>query len=90
MQNVLGGSGRRATVAYVGEDASDDALSTAHKTLASLLQQTSDADRDGDARQRLAIFYRNRTGDIASFVPASYFRFDRTPDRDELDIGRPE
>ena len=90
-QNVISERGTRATVVYMGEDAKIEQVDAMKKTLEERLHRgSSDPDGSIEARQRLAVWYRNDDSEIVVYDPYSYAQINMTGDRSALDIGRVE
>lgn len=88
-QNAIAAGGKRATVVYMGEEANFTQVEVTAKRLAEFLQRTfSDPDESLEARQRLAVWYRDDNAHIVSYGVHKYARIDKTGDRSEFDIGR--
>lgn len=89
-QNAISNVGKRATVVYMGEEANFERVEATARRLAEFLQRTfSNPDESLEARQRLAVWYRDDNAKIVSFGVHNYARIDKTGDRSEFDIGRP-
>jgi len=90
-QNAISEQGARATVIYMGEDVTIDQVDAVKKTLEELLHRGSrDPDKSIEARQRLAVWYRNDDSEIVVHNPHTYAQIDMTGDRSAVDIGRTE
>ena len=88
-QNAMSANGQRATVIYMGEDASEGQIEATAKTVAEFLHRTAANPGEGlAARQRLAVWFRGNNGDIHSFDSHRYAKIDQTGDASEFDIGR--
>jgi hypothetical protein len=87
-QNVLSRTGDRATAVYMGEECdSAHAVATATRLAEFLHRQFRNPDDSHNARQRLAVWYRD--GDDIVLVDSSqYLRFDRSGTASELDYAR--
>jgi len=87
-QNVISSAGKRATVIYMGEDASDREIDATFRRAADYLRRSShDPDSVVTNRQRLAVLYR-RNGAIKLWEEYRYVKIDRPGDTSEVDIGR--
>lgn len=90
-QNAISEQGAKATVVYMGEDVNIDQVDAVKKTLEELLHRAScDPDKSIEARQRLAVWYRNDDSDIVVHKAHAHMQIDMTGDRSALDIGRVE
>ena len=75
----------------MGEDVTIDQVDAVKKTLEELLHRGSrDPDKSIEARQRLAVWYRNDDSEIVVHNPHTYAQIDMTGDRSAVDIGRTE
>jgi hypothetical protein len=82
------GLGQRATVVYMGEEVLPSKVQEVKANISTYLHQSSiDADASMEAKQRLAVWYRNANGEITLYDPDRYTKFDRTS-QSEVDIGR--
>ena len=87
-QNVISESGNRATVVYMGEDCNDQQTEDTLRKIADYLYRSStNTDQSLSARQRLAVWFRDDSGDIVQYDPQRYVKFDQTDDTSEFDIG---
>jgi len=87
-QNAISEKGKRATVVYMGEEASAARIEEIAKTLAEFLHRGfSDPGASHSARQRLAVWFR-KNEEIVQLDPGRYIKFDRPGDASEFDIGR--
>ena len=90
-QNAISNQGLRATVVYMGEDRNVTQVEAVAKRLAEFLHRTtSDPDQSLQARQRLAVWYRDDDNNIVVHGVHRYTRIDKTGNRSEFDIGREE
>ena len=88
-QNAISANGQRATVIYMGEEASIGQIQATAKTVAEFLQRETADPRDGlAAKQRLAVWYRGHDGQIACYDTHRYAKIDQTSAASEFDIGR--
>jgi len=88
-QNAMSANGQRATVIYMGEEASDRQIEATAKTIAEFLHRTAATPNEGlSARQRLAVWFRRDNGEIDCYDPHRYAKIDQTGDTSEYDIGR--
>jgi hypothetical protein len=88
-QNAVSAKGQRATVIYMGEEASDGQIEATAKTVAEFLHRTAANPNEGlAARQRLAVWFRGNNGEIDCYDTHRYAKIDQTGDTSEFDIGR--
>ena len=87
-QNVLSHNGGRATAVYMGEECDPvHAVATATRLADFLHRQFRNPDDSHNARQRLAVWYRD--GDEIVLVDSDrYLRFDRSGTASEFDYAR--
>jgi hypothetical protein len=75
----------------MGEDTNIEQVDAVKKILEELLHRGSgDPDKSIEARQRLAVWYRNDDSEIVVHNRHAYTQIDMTGDRSALDIGRVE
>ena len=87
-QNAILTNGERATVIYMGEEASIAKIEATKKNIADYLHRaSSNVDQSLSAKQRLAVWYRN-DDQIVLFDPYQYVKIDQTGTSSEFDIGR--
>lgn len=90
-QNVISAGGQRATVIYMGEEADETEIEAVAKRAAEYLNRGfSNPDESHDARQRLAVWYRDQSGEIKQHGLHSYTKYNRPGNVSEYDIGREE
>jgi hypothetical protein len=88
-QNVISADGRRATVIYMGEEAGTSMIEATKKKVSENLRRTiKDRDERRSARERLAVWFRDRNGQIALYGPNDRVRIDETDETSEFDVGR--
>ena len=88
-QNAMSAKGQRATVIYMGEEASDGQIEATAKTIAEFLHRAAANPNEGlAARQRLAVWFRGEGGEIDCYDTHRYTKIDQTGDISEFDIGR--
>ena len=88
-QNIMATSGRRATVIYVGEDASQMQARDVKTQAAEYLRRSSaDLDHELESRQRLAVWYRGNKGVIELLDRDEYQAFDEPRTGPAFDIAR--
>jgi hypothetical protein len=88
-QNVISTIGKRATVIYMGGEASDTKIeATAHKVAEYLHRACTEPNESHNSRQRLAVWYRGDDGDIKLYGHDRFIKYDNTRDKSEFDIGR--
>jgi len=88
-QNAIATNGQRATVIYMGEEASEGQIEATAKTVAEFLHRTAaNANEALSARQRLAVWFRRDNGTIDCYDTHRYAKIDQTGDASEFDIGR--
>jgi hypothetical protein len=88
-QNAVSGSGKRATVIYLGEEVSVEKVEATFAFAASFLHRTSSTDDESlAARQRLAVWHRDVNGHVVLFGGKQYTNFSKPSAGRELDIGR--
>jgi hypothetical protein len=87
-QNVISHNGNRATAVYMGEECDPTrAITTATRLAEFLHRQFGNPDDSHNARQRLAVWYRDG-GEIIRVDSDRYLRFDRPGTSSELSITR--
>ena len=88
-QNAISARGQRATVIYMGEEANDTEIEAVAKTAAEYLHRGfSDPKGSHDARQRLAVWYRDQHGEIKQYGRDRFTKYNDPGDDAEFDIGR--
>jgi hypothetical protein len=88
-QNAISEAGHRATVIYMGEESSDSQIEAIVKSVAECLHRScSNPDDSHTARQRLAVWYRDRNGNITLYDPHRFLVYDKSGTTSEFDIGR--
>ena len=87
-QNAISAIGRRATLIYMGEEASAARIEETRKKAAEYLHRSSSNSHDSLlARQRLAVWFR-KDDRIALCDSHCYVKIDQTGDTSEFDVGR--
>jgi hypothetical protein len=87
-QNAISNNKKRATVIYMGEEASKKQIEATVMNIAEKLHRASqNVDESLTAKQHLAVWFRER-GKIVLFDPHRYLKFDLAGDLSEFDIGR--
>jgi hypothetical protein len=87
-QNAISAKNQRATVIYMGEEASDEQIEATVKNIAEKLRRSfPNTDESQSAKQRLAVWYRENGVPIL-FDPHRYVNIDQADDVSEFDIGR--
>lgn len=88
-QNAISSGGRRATLIYLGEDATPEQVEKVFKFAAEFLHRSSsNLDESREARQRLAVWYRNGSDQIILFDGKENADYSNPAARSEFDIGR--
>jgi hypothetical protein len=88
-QNIIANSGKRATVIYVGEDASRVDAQNIKKRAADFLRRRSrDHDHELESKQRLAVWFRGDGGAIELLDREQYVKYDEPRTGPEFDIAR--
>jgi hypothetical protein len=88
-QNVISRTGRRATVVYMGEEASHADIEAVTKKMAEFLHRTFPTPNASiEARQRLHVWYRQDDGTIKRLDHSRYVTFDDPRSTSEFDIAR--
>ena len=89
LQNIIANSGKRATVIYVGEDASQADAQKVKKRAAEYLRRSSrDHDHELESKQRLAVWYRKDGGAVELLDREQYLKYDEPRTGLEFDIAR--
>ena len=87
-QNAISADGRRATVIYMGEEASATQIDEVRRKAAEYLHRKSaGAHASLLAKQRLAVWSREN-GELVLHEPYRYVMIDQTGDTSEVDVGR--
>lgn len=87
-QNAISLEGKRATVIYMGEEASAVQVeAVAKRALEFIGRGCSDPDKIHDARQRLAVWFRDN-GKIVRYDTSRFVQYDQSGNTSEFDIGR--
>jgi len=87
-QNAISNKNQRATVIYMGEEASSELIEATAKNIAEKLRMSFlNTDESMSAKQRLAVWYREN-GAAVLFDPYRYVNIDRADNVSEFDIGR--
>ena len=87
-QNSASLKNRRATVIYMGEEPSADQVEATAKRAAEFLNRAfADPDMSHDARQRLAVWFRDANGFVL-YDPHRLLKYDQPGNCSEFDIGR--
>jgi len=87
--NVVSNEGRRATLVLMGDESGTGQIEAIAKIVADFLHRTSsDPASSLDARQRLAVWFRDTKDQIAYFPMDRYIRIDKTGDTSEFNIAR--
>ena len=90
-QNAISNQGSRATAVYMGEDCNVTQVEATAKRLDEFLHRaSSDPDQSLEARQRLAVWYRDDNRNLVAHSVHIYTQIDKTGDQSEFDIGRAE
>jgi hypothetical protein len=90
-QNVESMSGKLATVIYMGEGYDLTHVEETEKHIADFLHKSSlDIDQSLATKQRLHVWYRDRTGAVIPYKSRRYLKIDQTGNRSPFDIGREE
>lgn len=89
-QNLKSSNGKRATVIYMGEETTEGQIEEVAKRTAEYLHRgTASPDASTEARQRLAVWYRDASGTIQQFEPDRYLNYTDPRTASEVDIARP-
>lgn len=88
-QNIISNKGNKATAIYMGEDSSFNQIEAVAKKAAEYLNKSfSNPDDSHNARQRLAVWYRDNNGQTRQYARYNFVKFDAPGDKSEFDIGR--
>ena len=87
-QNVESMSGKLATVIYMGEGYNLTHVEETEKHIADFLHKS--IDQSLAAKQRLHVWYRDRTGAVIPYKSRRYLKIDQTGNKSPFDIGREE
>lgn len=90
-QNAISAEGKRATVIYMGEDSSPFQVeATTKKAIEYLHRGFSDPDESHNAKQRLAVWFRDMNDEITLYGHNRFTKIDNPGNISEFDIGREE
>jgi hypothetical protein len=88
-QNAISATGQRATVIYMGEEGNNTQIEAIAKRAAECLHRGApDPDESHNARQRLAVWFRDNDGEIDLFDSHRFVNYDKSGDTSEFDITR--
>jgi hypothetical protein len=90
-QNAISAKGKHATVIYMGEESSSLQIeATAKKAIEYLHRGFSDPDESHNAKQRLAVWFRDTNDEITLYEHNRFTKIDNPGNISEFDIGREE
>lgn len=88
-QNAISSEGKFATLIYMGEDCSLGSIEATSKRMSEILNRSfADSTDSHNAKQRLAVWYRNAKGEILQFNPDKFIKFDDPGTNNEVNLGR--
>jgi hypothetical protein len=88
-QNMISADGRLATIIYLGEEATESDVECVSNKVAEYISRSFVThDEVLAAHQRLHVWYRNDTGEIASYDFSRYVRYDEPRTESPFDITR--
>jgi hypothetical protein len=87
-QNAVSTAGQRATLIYMGEESSTTQIEATAKRVAEYLQRSLNPNDALLAKQRVAVWFRDDSGEVVIYDAHRYVRIDKADNRSEVDIGR--